>query len=502
MFLYIYTMDIEALKAEYLAQKKVIESQGLVIAKLQHQLDILLKQIYGRKSERFIPDTTNQPTLFSQVPQIEPEVQKETPREKEIVATYQRNKNHKGRRLTEGCEHLPIREEVIEIDCPEGFVKMGEVKSEKIGIDVLKLFLRVILRTKYVNSQTGEILLAPMPEEALPKCEADETLLAHIAVSKFVDHLPEHRIQQMLKREQVAIPPSTMNTWTQKMAELFKLVAMQIRKEILAGKYIQMDETTIKVLFVKKDKTHQGYMWVVVDPRTRNTYFEYREGRNRAGPRLMLKDFQGKVQSDGYVVYDVIDAELSDIDHYNCWTHARRKFIEALSDNKAVCEHTLMLIQKLYEVEAGCRNDNCSLDERYERRQTYSLPIMESLKEWMDQQALVITPGCPTGKAIAYCNRRWTNLIKYANTGNVEIDNNLVENAIRPLALGRKNYLFAGGHDAAVNIGYYYTVFSTCKAQDVNPYDYALWFLRKINNTKITEIDSLTPSAYKNLVVN
>ena len=97
-----------------------------------------------------------------------------------------------------------------------------------------------------------------------------------IAVSKFVDHLPEHRIQQMLKREQVAIPPSTMNTWTQKMAELFKLVAMQIRKEILAGKYIQMDETTIKVLFVKKDKTHQGYMWVVVDPRTKNTYFEYR----------------------------------------------------------------------------------------------------------------------------------------------------------------------------------------------------------------------------------
>ena len=212
MFLYIYTMDIEALKAEYLAQKKVIESQGLVIAKLQHQLDILLKQIYGRKSERFIPDTTNQPTLFSQVPQIEPEVQKETSQEKEVVATYQRNKNHKGRRLTEGCEHLPIREEVIEIDCPEGFVKMGEVKSEKIGIDVLKLFLRVILRTKYVNSQTGEILLAPMPEEALPKCEADETLLAHIAVSKFVDHLPEHRIQQMLKREQVAIPPSTMNT--------------------------------------------------------------------------------------------------------------------------------------------------------------------------------------------------------------------------------------------------------------------------------------------------
>ena len=172
MFLYFYTVNIKALIAKKnLAQEKLIESQGLVIAKLQHQLDILLlKQIYGRKSERFIPDTTNQPTLFSQVPQIEPEVQKKP---QKINCCYiPTQQNHKGRRLTEGCEHLPIREEIIEIDCPEGFVKMGEVKSEKIGIDVLKLFLRVIIRTKYVNSQTGEILLAPMPEEALPKCES------------------------------------------------------------------------------------------------------------------------------------------------------------------------------------------------------------------------------------------------------------------------------------------------------------------------------------------
>ena len=154
-------MNIEALIAENLAQKKQIESLQerliageLSLAKLQHQLELLLKQIYGRKSERFIPDPTNQPTLFSHLQQTEPEVKKEVAQEKEVVTTYQRNKNHKGRRLTEGCEHLPIREEVIEIDCPEGFVKMGEVKSEKIGIDVLKLFLRVIIRTKYVNSQT------------------------------------------------------------------------------------------------------------------------------------------------------------------------------------------------------------------------------------------------------------------------------------------------------------------------------------------------------------
>ena len=500
-------MNSEALIAENLAQKKQIESlqerliaSEITLAKLHHQMDLLLKQIYGSKSERFIPDTTNQPTLFSHLQQIEPEVKKEVPQEKEVVPSYQRNKNHKGRRLTEGCEHLPKREEVIEIDCPEGYIKIGEEVSQKIGIDVLKLFLRCIIRPKYKNPETGEIVIAPMPSEALPKSEADETLLAHIAVSKFVDHLPEHRIQQMLKRENVAIPPSTMNTWTQQMANLFRLVAMQIRKEILDGNYIQMDESTIKVLFVKKDKTHKGYMWVVVDPRTKNTYFEYQEGRNRAGPRLMLKDYKGKVQSDGYAVYDVIDAEFSDIDHYNCWAHARRKFMEALSDNKAVCEPALVIIQQLYEVEASCRADKCTLEERYARRQTYSIPLLQNLKDWMDQQALIVTPGCPTGKALTYAIKRWDNLIKYAHTGNVEIDNNLVENAIRPLALGRKNYMFAGGHDAAANIGYYYTVFSTCKAQDVNPYNYALWFLRRVNETKITELENLTPMAYKKLM--
>src|SRR5690606_9946258 len=349
----------------------------------------------------------------------------------------------------------------------------------------------------YKNTQTSEIKIAPMPNEAILKCEADETLLAHIVVSKFVDHTPEYRQQQIFKRQGVSIPSSTMNNWTHQVAALIKPVAHQIQSEILQSNYIQMDESTIKVLFVKKDKTHKGYMWVMIDPQTKNTYFEYQEGRGREGPLSILKLFKGKLQTDGYTVYKIIDAIMEAIDHYNCWAHARRKFVEAESNNKKLSAEILLLIQKLYEVEEKCRKNGVDNEARKQIRQEESIPILAKIKDWLDSKALTTTPSSPMGKAMAYSVNRWENLIKYASTGDVEIDNNRIENAIRTLALGRKNYLFAGGHEAAQNIAYFYTIFGTCKAMDINPNDYLLWYLKNVPTLAIKNIADATPAAYK-----
>ena len=491
----------DGLKQNYDSMKLEYEEQ---ILNLHHQLALLQKLIYGKKSERFIADQSNQPNLFS-TPQEDEQVKEE---EKEAVVpqtkqvSYERKiSNHKGRQLLANCGHLSVEAVVIDVEDNEGLKKIGEQISEKLAYKPGRLYIKQIIRPKYIND-SAEIIIAELPETAIPRCEADNSLLAQVVVSKYVDHTPEYRQQQIFKREGVIIPPSTMNNWTHQVADLMKLVALQIRKEILSSRYVQIDESTIKVLFEKKGTTHRGYMWVVVDPSTKQVYFEYQKGRGREGPINLLQDFKGKVQSDGYGVYDHIDTVFEEIEFYSCWAHSRRKFIESEVNDKKRSQQFLQFIKELYQIEAECREASMSDEERLLVRQKKSMPILHIMKEWLDKEALQVTPKSPIGQAISYTLVRWDKLERYASTGNVEIDNNQVENAIRPLALGRKNYLFAGGHDAAVDIGHIYTVFSTCKALGVNQYEYLQWYLDEIPSTKITAIADKTPAAYKKILTD
>jgi transposase len=458
--------------------------------------------MYGKKSERFIPDQSNQPNLFSILQQDElvKEEEKEVivPQTKQV--SYERKiSNHKGRQLLANCGHLPVEEVIIDVEDNEGLKKIGEQISEKLAYKPGRLYRKQIIRPKYIN-ESSEIIIAELPETAIPKCEADNSLLAQVVVSKYVDHTPEYRQQQIFKREGVVMPSSTMNNWTHQVAELMKLVALQIKKEILSSSYVQIDESTIKVLFEKKGTSHQGYMWVVVAPQTKNIYFEYQKGRGREGPKQLLQNYKGKVQSDGYGVYDHLDAVFEQIEFYSCWAHSRRKFIESEVNDKKRAHQFLQFIQELYQIEAECRQTSMSDEERLIARQKKSIPVLYKMKEWLDKETLLVTPKSPIGQAISYTQVRWNKLMKYATTGNVEIDNNQVENAIRPLALGRKNYLFAGGHKAAIDIGHIYTVFSTCKAQGVNQYEYLQWYLDNVPSMKISDIANYTPAAYKKII--
>lgn len=508
-------MSYEALLAENTALKdlnqqlldKYASMQEKVLA-LQYQLDLFRKQIYNSKSERFVPADDRQLTIFSILESACEESPGESPAEqvgapapeaeKQTISYERKKTRHKGRQLIEGCGHLEVREEYLTLECQEGEVEIGKEITRKLAIDIQKLYVKCIIRPKYKNTSTGQIRVAELPSEALPKCEADESLLAQVVVSKYVDHLPEYRQQQIYKRQGVVISPSTMNNWVHRIAELLRPVAECIKKQILQSGYIQMDESTIKVMFVKKGTTHQGYMWVIVDPVSKSGYFEYRHGRGRAGPAEMLRDYKGKIQSDGYTVYETIDRIMAEVEHYNCWAHARRKFVEATANDQALAHTALTMIQQLYKVEEHCRTQQYSTGQRKAFRAEKSVPILEELKSWIDRHSLTVSPSSPIGKALSYTTRRWQSLIRYAGTGDVEIDNNLVENAIRPLALGRKNYLFAGGHEAALNIATFYTVLTNCKSQDINPYEYLYWFLKKVPDTNINAIETLTPASYKN----
>jgi hypothetical protein len=247
----------------------------------------------------------------------------------------------------------------------------------------------------------------------------------------------------------------------------------------------------------KKQSTHLGYMWVMNSPEEDTVYFEYHPGRGRAGPEQMLTDYQGALQTDGYEVYESLDKQYAAIAFYACWAHARRYFEKALANDRERAQKVMRDIQLLYEIERECREQNKNAEQRQQIRQQEAKPILEAMKAYLDEQALVVTPSSLIGKAIAYTLKRWKKLTAYLDDGRIEIDNNLIENAIRPLALGRKNYLFAGNHEAAANIANYYTVFGTCKKHNINPYDYLVWYLQRVNDTSIQEIGSLSPVKYK-----
>lgn len=490
-----YEVVIAQKDAELAQKDAAIQQQAARIEELAHQIAQLQKLIYGRKSERFIPNVdTAQLNIFGELQStdVAVEVEKET-------ITYDRSKKkstHKGRQLLAGCTHLPVDEHIIDTDHDESDIHIGDEVSEKLAYKPGKLYRIRYIRRKYKKAGQDSIIIAPPVEEPIARCEADISLLAHVVVSKFVDHLPEYRQQQIFKREGVIIPPSTMNGWVHQLSPYMKLMADHIKQQILKTPYIQQDESTIKVMDGKKQSTHTGYMWVIGSVALKYVCFEYQKGRGREGPINTLKDYKGHLQTDAYEVYDIIDKAYGDIHHFHCWAHARRKFVEAMGNDKSRSEYALSLIQKLYEIESKCREANNTAAERQAERQA-AKPILDQFKEWMDKESLKVTPRSPIGTAMAYLIKRWSKFTKYTDHGHVEIDNNIIENAIRPLALGRKNYLFAGHHEAAIHIGYYYTVFGTCKALGVNPYDYIVWYLTKVPSMKTSEIHQLAPHVFK-----
>ena len=484
-------------EAGFIAEIKELQYENLY---LKDQVAQLKRMIFGKKNERFIYED-NQLNIFDELASTETE-KKETA-EIEVPAHKRKaNKNHPGRSLLKNCSHLRVEEQHIETPHKEGDLLIGNLEREKLGYKPGEFFIKKIITPKYKCSDTDRITVGEQPSEPIPKCEADLSLLSYIVVSKFVDHLPEYRLQQIFKRDGVVIPPSTMNGWTHKIAELFKPMAGLIQKQILGSGYIQMDESTIKVMTKKKSRTHIGYMWVIYSPALRCVSFIYHQGRGKEVPVEVLKNYKGKLQSDGYSAYEHVNNIRKDIDLSNCNIHARRKFEQALSNNKESASKAMLIYQELYKIERkinGKRNDYTDNQLFYDYRQVERQAMkkyIEQLKDLIFNPSMKILPKSTMSKAILYTRDRWKRLTKYMSDGELEMDTNLIENCIRPLALGRKNYLFAGNHDAATNIGIFYTIFNTCRHLEVNVNDYTRWYLENINTVKINEIETLSPFNY------
>lgn len=469
---------------------------------LKDQIKYLTRMIFSKKSERFIPTLDNQLDLFCPDANTTPVEQQAEPETKEVVVDkHTRKTNHKGRKLIDGLSHLPVKEILIDNPHDENDILIGQLERLSLGYKPAEFFVNKEIIKKYKNPDTGIISPAKFPAQPIDRCEAHITLLVYICVAKFVDHLPEYRQQRMFNRDKVNIPASTMNGWIHKCAELLRPMSDYIGKQIMNSGCIMIDESSIKVLRCKKSKSHTGWMWVRYSAAMRCVQFIYHNGRDHDFAKEILTDYQGKFQSDGYKAYDKIESLNKNTNHSNCNAHARRYFEKALTNDKARAQHAMLVYQQLYSIERELRehkqaNPDMSLEQYYAYRtekRKQLIPLLEEFKQWLDEQYNQVLPKSLIGKAMFYVLKRWDKLIKYIYDGELEIDTNLIENTIRTLALGRKNYLFAGSPDAASNIAVFYSIFGTCKHLGINPSEYLQWYLENIANTKINNIGSLSP---------
>jgi len=486
--------EIQAVTEEKESLLKKYQDMLEKFSSMQFELSQLKRLIYGSKRERFISGAEDgQMALPFDVETTSQEENGEAATEE--VSSFQRRKrkNHPGRLTLP--DHLPVEEIIIE---PEedvtGLKCIGHEVTDELEYIAAILKINRYKRPKYAREDSEGVICGDLPSRPIDKGIAGPGLLSHILVSKYVYHLPLYRQSQRFKTEhQVDIPRSTLGGWQSGIANLVRPLYEEQKRQVLGQGYLQVDETPIQVLDPKKQgKTHRGYYWVYHSPIQRMVLFDYQEGRGREGPRKLLSDFKGYLQTDGYKVYDWFGKQ-KDITLMSCMAHARRMFEKALSDDQKRAGYAMTEIQKLYHVERLAREQRLSPEQRHELRLDESLPILNELGKWMAAQVRAALPKSPFGKALIYSVGRWDNLINYLRDGYLEIDNNLVENAIRPAALGRKNYLFAGSHAGAQRAAMFYSFFATCKNNNVDPFSWLKKVLEIIPDYPANKLSDLLP---------
>ncbi|MBA3706998.1 MAG: IS66 family transposase [Bacteroidetes bacterium] len=480
----------------------LLEEKDEKIADLQFRLNNLERALFGKSSERHLPvlQIPNQPSLF----ELEAAIQNSQP-VKTTVNQHNREKaladkeNHNGRNAFP--KHIERVEEIIE---PEGdlsaYKYIGDEVTEKLDYVPGKIIVKRIVRKKYVkiNNQEDktEIIIGKLPSSPIEKGIPTAMLLAWLIAEKFVYHIPFHRTLQKFSHQGISIKPSTVSGWMRQCSRLLLLLYDKLLEKVLAQDYLMVDETPLLVM--DKDKeggTHLGYLWAYYAPLTKMVFFQYQPGRHAAWPKETLNSFKGYMQTDGYVVYKDLHLHNRNIIPMNCMAHARRKFDEAKMHNRETSEQGLNYFHQLYEVERFARENNFTFEQRYNLRLERSVPILNDMETWIKNNCKRFNKKSPTYTALAYTLERWANLKVYLQDGRLEIDNNLVENSIRPCALGKNNFMFAGSHDAAQSIAMMYSFTGTCRMQSKDPLTWLALTLEKLPDAKGKDIENFLPVA-------
>jgi len=487
-----------------------LKSKDETIASLYEKLKLSLQRQFGKKSEKSdTKEIEEAPPIAFDTPKITNKSEIETADEEITVASHTRKK--RGRKPLPA--NLP-REEVIHdlkdeekvCNCCGGELHcFGEDRSEQLEYIPAKLKIRVNVRLKYACRNCEEtVKSATLPKQPIPKSIATAGLLTHIIISKYVYHLPLYRQEIIFKQLGVDIPRNTTCLWMIKVAELCNPIYEIMGNAIKSGNYANSDESPLRVLKEKGlSKKTKSFMFVYLGGDRENPTIVFKCHPTRAGAHAeeFFKDFKGYLQTDAFSGYEVFKDNQSII-QVGCWAHVRRKFFEIvkITNNPGLAHEAVERIGKLYDVEKYARENELSNEERKVLRDKKSKPALLEFKVWLDNNLPRVPPKSSIGNAINYALNNWEKLNRYTEDGILEIDNNLNENAIRPLAIGRKNWLFSGNEHGATASAIIYSLVETCKANDIDPTSYFNHVLTKLPYCKNSEeYAALVPQKYKAL---
>jgi len=486
--------------------------------KIKHLIDQLAwyrRKFWKPSSEKYIPEDPNQRKIDFDGLDILPEEEKSIQEAAEEIISYKRRKPEKPKKHPKRLplpDYLRREEEVIEPEgIDENWVRIGEEVTEILEHKPGELYVRRIVRPKYVLNKAQQqqddtemsaqnIKIGTLPLLPLPRSNAGASLLAELLIGKYMHHLPFYRQLAIFKQTGVSIPASTVNGWFSGSCDLLRAMYYKLREIILATDYVQIDESTIPVIDNKKHRAAKAYLWVVRSVMKNLVFFHYDKGSRAQKVVIeLLCDFQGAVQTDGYEAYSIYENKKGVL-LLGCWAHSRRKFTESASEDPSGAAYALEQIGMLYRVEAMATDQDMDYNQRMELRKKLAYPILRAFEKWIVGYYPKVLPKGRMSKALSYTYSIFHRLSRYHLDGRYQIDNNLIENAIRPLTLGRKNYLFCGNHDAAENAAIMYSLLGCCKALDVNPREWLTDVLSKIpayNKDYSMDLADLLPHNWK-----
>jgi transposase len=464
---------------------------------LQHQLDVLARRLFGRRSERIDP---SQLALdlgeIQEVPTPEPE-EDEEPEEPPLA---RRRCGHGRRPLP---KDLPRRRIVFEPPaeelqckcCGKDLICIGEEVCERLEFNPASFFLIEEVRPKYACRPCQEgVVTAPVPARPIEKGLPGPGLLAHVVVSKYCDHLPLARQSEIYARHGVDLARSTLCDWVAAAARLAEPVVEVMKAEMFGSKVIHTDDTTIPVLDNSRGRTRTARLWVYLGDRDhRHAVFDYTPNRKRDGPARFLSGYSGYLQADAYSGYDGVYAGGSVLE-VACWAHARRKFYDARTTDSLRGFTALAFVRQLYLIERKAKE--VSSQERLELRQEHAVPVLAAFARWLQEESHRVLPKSPMGEAITYAQLQWSPLQRYTEDPDLAIDNNAAERALRRVAIGRKNWMFAGSDEGGRRAAILYSLIASARLHDLDPFAYLRDLFERLPTHPTSALAELTPTAW------
>ncbi len=506
--------DVEALQALLREQARHYEQQLAerdgTIERLRAQINILLAKRFGASAEKV---SAAQLGLFNEAELEVQDADEETEAAGTVVAAHRRG-TPKRAPLPEYLPRVDIEHPLPESErcCPRHGIaleRFDELVSEQLDIIPAKVQVLRHIRGKYrCPCCAGHLRTAPMTPQPIPKSQASPGLLAYVATAKFVDALPLYRQGQQFARLGVELSRTTLASWVVRLGELVQPLINLLRDELLAQPYLLMDETTLQVLKEPgRPPESKSYLWAQMSPASEAPIilFDYDPSRSGEVPKRLLAGFEGTLHTDGYNGYDAVVREQGLV-HLFCWTHARRRFVDALKSlglnpkrlparappKAQRILQALGFIKALYRIERRIRGK--PPDERYRRRQAESVPVLDDLRTWLDETRPQILPGSALGEALGYLDNHWRGLVRYCDDGRYEMDTNGVENAIRPFCIGRRGWLFSDTVAGARSSANLYSLIQTAKANGLEPYAYLRYVFTELPKANsVADIEALLP---------